>query len=124
MLAVYGEEGLNEPAAAVQVLQIAVAAEPTSAALYADLAEYAYKANNTRVGDLASAKAISLAPAAQRPRLRTELIAAKKSATGEKTVTAGANGKTYKVKPGAGGALTTVSPPTPAPTGTSSTTTK
>ena len=125
MLAVFGEEGLNEPAAAVEVLQIAVAAEPTSAALYADLAEYAYKAHNVRVGDLASAKAVSLAPAAQRPRLRTELNSAKKTAsTGEKTVTAGVNGKTYKVKPGANGALTTVNPKTPTPAGTSTTTTK
>ncbi len=125
MVAVFGEEGLNEPAEAVQVLQIVVAARPTSATLYADLAEYAYKAHNTRVGDLASAKAISLAPAAQRPRLKTELNSARKTATtGEKTVTAGANGKTYKVKPGANGALTTVNPKTPAPAGTSTTTTK
>ena len=56
MVAVFGEEGLNEPAAAVQVLQIVVAARPTSAALYAALAEYAYKAHNTRVGDLAAAE--------------------------------------------------------------------
>jgi len=84
MLSVFGEEGLNEPAQAVQVLQIAVAAEPGSAALYADLAEYAYKAHNMREGDLASEKAISLAPAAQRPRLKTELDAVKKKAT-EKT---------------------------------------
>jgi hypothetical protein len=116
MLAVYGEEGLNEPAAAVQVLQIAVAAEPTSAALYADLAEYAYRAHNTRVGDLASAKAISLAPAAQRPRLRTELISAKKNA--EKAGTTGATGTTSS------GTLTTGASTTSTPTGTSSTTTK
>ena len=63
MVTVFGEEGLNEPAAAVQVLQIVVAARPTSASLYASLAEYAYKAHNTRVGDLASEKAVSLAPA-------------------------------------------------------------
>jgi hypothetical protein len=116
MLAVYGEEGLNEPAAAVQVLQIAVAAEPTSAALYADLAEYAYKAHNTRVGDLASAKAISLAPAAQRARLRTELASAKKNA--EKTAATGAAGTTSS------GTLTTGASTTSTPTGTSSTTTK
>src|SRR5271168_4507540 len=60
MVTVFGEEGLNEPAAEVEVLQIAVAARPTSAALYAQLAEAAYKAHNPRVGDLASAKAVSL----------------------------------------------------------------
>ena len=79
MVAVFGEEGLNEPAAAVQVLQIVVAARPTSVSYYAALAQYAYKAHNTRVGDLASAKAVSLAPAAQRPRLKTELAALKKN---------------------------------------------
>jgi hypothetical protein len=85
MLAVFGEEGLNEPTAAVQVLQIAVAAEPDSTALYADLAEYAYKAHNTREGDLASEKAISLAPAAERARLKTELNAVKKKSTEKAT---------------------------------------
>src|SRR5271167_2276542 len=54
MVAVFGEEGLNEPAAAVQVLEIAVLARPTSSSLYAALAEYAYRAHNPREGDLAS----------------------------------------------------------------------
>ena len=58
---VFGEEGLNEPAEAVQALQIVVAAEHgarrSTATLYAELAEYAYKANNTNAGDLAAAKA-------------------------------------------------------------------
>src|SRR5580704_9294873 len=67
---VYGEGGLNEPAKEVEVLQITVAAKPTDAALYAALAEYAYKAHNTRLGDLSSAKAVSLAPAAQRARVK------------------------------------------------------
>jgi hypothetical protein len=85
MVAVFGEEGLNEPAAAVQVLEIVVAARPTSAALYADLAEYAYRAHNPREGDLASAKAISLATATQRPQLKAELEAVKKNPTGSQT---------------------------------------
>ena len=38
MLRVYGEEGLNQPAAAVQVMQLVIAAKPPSAALYAQLA--------------------------------------------------------------------------------------
>jgi hypothetical protein len=82
MVTVFGEEGLNQPAAAVQVLQIVVAARPTSASLYSALAEYAYKAHNARVGDLASEKAVSLAPAAQRKQLKTELAAIKKNPTG------------------------------------------
>ena len=62
---VFGEEGLNQPAAEVQVLQIVVAGKPQSeASVSASLAEYAYKAHNTRIGDLASAKAV----ASPRPR--------------------------------------------------------
>jgi len=70
--------GLNEPAKEVEVLQIAVVARPTDAALYAALAESAYKAKNTRVGDLASEKAISLAPAGQRKKLKEELEASRR----------------------------------------------
>lgn len=92
MVTVFGKEGLNEPAAAVQVLQIVVAARPTSASLYASLAEYAYKAHNTREGDLASEKAISLAPAAERTRLKSELAALKKNPTGSTTSTAKTTG--------------------------------
>jgi hypothetical protein len=87
MVTVFGEEGLNEPAAAVAVLQLVVAARPTSASLYATLAQYAYRAGNPRVGDLAAKKALSLAPAAQRPRLRTVLAALKKNPTGRQTAT-------------------------------------
>jgi hypothetical protein len=110
MVTVFGEEGLNKPAAAVQVLQIVVAQRPTSAALYASLAEYAYKAHNVRVGDLAAAKTLELAPAAQRARLRTDLNSIKQNPTGT----------TQSTTP----APTTTSPLTGTSTGTSSTTTK
>jgi hypothetical protein len=83
VLIVFGEEGLNQPAQAVQALEIVVGAEPNSAHYYAFLADYAYKAHNTRVGDLASEKAISLAPPAQRARLKNELAAVKKNPSGE-----------------------------------------
>ena len=56
----YGEAGLSEPAKEVEVLQIAIVGRPTDAALYAALAEYAYKAKNQRVGDLAAEKAVAL----------------------------------------------------------------
>jgi len=82
MLAVFGEEGLNQPAAAVQVLQIVIATKPPSEQRYAALAEYSYKAHNTREGDLAAAKAVSLAPAAQRKQLKTELELLKKNPNG------------------------------------------
>jgi hypothetical protein len=121
MVTVFGEEGLNDPASAVQVLQIVVAARPNSAALYASLAQYAYRAKNVRVGDLASEKAISLAPAAQRPRLKTELTAVKNNPSGGETFTTTTNGKTYTGKTGPNGTFTgAVSTPTPPPAGSSS----
>lgn len=95
MLTVYGAEGLNQPAKAVEVLQIVVAARPNSAALYAELAQYAYQAKNLRVGDLASEKAVSLAPASEKARVKKELAEAKANPSGEKTYTTTTNGKTY-----------------------------
>jgi hypothetical protein len=96
MVTVYSEQGLNQPAKAVEVLQIAVVARPI-AALYSQLALYAYKAKNTRVGDLASGKAVSLAPAAERTRLKNELAELKKN-SGEKIYTTTTNGKTFTGK--------------------------
>ncbi len=114
---VFGEEGLNEPAEAVKVLQIVIPAKSESppqyqASLYAALAQYAYKANNTRIGDLASAKAVALAPSAQRKQLKTQLAAIKAHPNGSEGAT-GATGTT-------GAATTTV----PATSGGSTTTTK
>ncbi len=126
MVSVYGEGGLNQPAQAVQVLQISVAARPTSVELYAALAENAYKAHNVRVGDLASEKAISLAPASEQARLKTELAEVKKNPTGasnsSQTLTTKTNGKTYVVKPSGSGSYTGTEVKTPAPAGHSSTT--
>jgi hypothetical protein len=98
METVYGESGLNEPAKEVEVLQIAVAAKPTDAALYAALAEYAYKAKNTRVGDLASQKAVSLSPTADRKRVQEELAEVKAYPNGERPYTTTTDGKTYAGK--------------------------
>jgi hypothetical protein len=124
MLTVYGTQGLNQPAKAVEVLQIAVVARPV-AALFSQLALYAYKANNPRVGDLASAKAVSLAPAAQRIRLKNELQELKKNPSGEKTYTTTTNGKTFTGKLNSKGELKATEAHTlTAPAGTSSTTKK
>lgn len=92
---VYSPLGLNEPAKAVQILQLVVAAKPNVAAYYAELAEYAYKAKNVRVGDLASEKAVSLAPTSEKARLKTELAEFKANPSGEKIYTTTTNGKTY-----------------------------
>lgn len=116
MLRVYGAEGLNQPASAVQVLQLIVAAEPKNASYYAFLAEYAYKAKNPRVGDLASTKAVSLAPAAQRVRVKNELDAVKKNPEGGETLTTTTNGTTYTGKANSSsGFVGTAVKTTPAP---------
>jgi hypothetical protein len=91
MVRIFGEEGLNEPAAAVQVLQIVVASEPQSASLFGALAEYAYKAHNQRQGDLAAIKAVSLAPSTDRARLKKELAELKKSSASGATSSSGAS---------------------------------
>jgi hypothetical protein len=117
MLPVFGAEGLNKPAEEVQILQIIVAARPTNAADFAHLAEYAYLAHNTRLGDLAAKKAVDLSPANERPRVQSELAALKKGPAGE-TLTGTTNGKTYTVKGGARGTYTGTVPikaPTPTP---------
>jgi hypothetical protein len=118
MVTVYGVDGLNQPASAVQVLQLVVAADPNSASYYAFLAEYAYKAKNTRVGDLASAKAVSLAPANQRTRVKQELESVKKSPEGE-TLTATTNGTVVTGKTGPNGTFTGEAVKTTAPAQTS-----
>jgi predicted Zn-dependent protease len=98
MASVYGEGGLEESSKAVEALQVVIAAEPTSASWYAQLAEYAYKAKNTSLGDLASEKAVALSPAADRERVKAELAEVKANPSGEKTYTTTTNGKTYTGK--------------------------
>jgi hypothetical protein len=120
---IYGETGLNEPAKAVQALNYVVERRPT-AAYYAQLAEFAYKANNTRLGDLASAKAVSLAPVNERTRVKNELAEVKKFPHGGQTFVTTTNGKVYHVKKAPNGEYTSVGQPTPAPsTGAATTTT-
>ena len=111
VLQVFTEEGLNDPAAAVQVLQIIVGAEPNSAHYYSFLAAYAYKAHNTRVGDLAAQKAVGLVPSVDRPRLKSQLAALKKNPTGTETTTTTAPASGTYTVPG------TVSTPAGSPSG-------
>jgi hypothetical protein len=92
MVNVLGEGGAEQPAAEVQALQIVIAAQPPSAALYAALAQYAYQAGNKRQGDLAGEKAMSLAPASQRAQLKGELAALKKNKGHPASSTATAEG--------------------------------
>jgi hypothetical protein len=122
---IYAEEGLNEPAKAVQALQIVVAARPEDAAYFAQLAEYAYKAHNESIGDLASEKAVQLAPESERTRLKNELAEVKKYPNGGQTYTTTTNGKTYALKKAPNGSYTgtTINTPTTSSTTTSTATT-
>jgi predicted Zn-dependent protease len=115
MVLIFGEEGLNQPSSAVGVLQLIVAAEPSNASYYGFLAEYAYLAGDDRVGDLASAKAVSLAPVGQRTHLKTQLASIKKQIH-EKTSGTGSTGAGAAATTPGGGTIT-------APSATTSTAT-
>jgi len=73
-LMVQAYQGLDELPKAVRAKELVTAAEkPPSSNLYQQLAALAYQAGDNRVGDLASARAVDLAPAAERKELRTAL---------------------------------------------------
>ena len=118
---IYSEAGLNEPAKAVQALNFVVERRPT-AAYYAQLAEFAYKAKNERLGDLAAAKAVALAPSNERVRVKNELAEVKKFPNGGQTYVTTTNGKTYRLKKSPNGSFTQVAPPTSTPATTPATT--
>ena len=79
-LMVQAYQGLDELPKAVRAKQLVTAAEksPTSN-LYQQLAAIAYQAGDNRVGDLASTRAVDLAPADERKELRTALETYKQS---------------------------------------------
>lgn len=128
---VFSENGLNQASAVVQALQIEIAAEPATAALYGLLAEYSYKAHNTRQGDLASEKAIGLTPAAQRKQVKAQLEAVKLNPNGSTSGSSGAvpngtytttvGGKKTVLKSSGNGTLTSATPTSSSPARTSST---
>jgi hypothetical protein len=79
MATAYSEGGLNDPAQAANAMEIVTEAQP-SASAYATLAQYAYLANQLRKGDLAAARAVQLAPRAQRRLVRSQLTLFKRDA--------------------------------------------
>lgn len=89
---IFATTALNEPANAVQALQIIIAAEPPSASLYSQLATYAYLAHNERQGDLATKKAVELAPKARRALLESELERVKRGVKEEEAKKKAAGG--------------------------------
>jgi hypothetical protein len=72
MATAYAPTALNQPADAADAMEIVTASDPSYAA-YATLAQYAWMAGQTRKGDLASQKAVELAPANQKAAIRRQL---------------------------------------------------
>jgi hypothetical protein len=131
---IFGEQGLNQPASEVQALQVAVKGNPT-VRLYSALAVSAYKAGNLKVGDAAARKTVSLAPAAERAKVKKYLAELRKNPLGHTpaTISKGPNGtliatqagKTYTVKSNGKGGYVGVAPKVGAtPTATSGATGK
>jgi hypothetical protein len=79
MVQAYSAGGLNRPADAVQAQEVITQARPKSAT-FARLAVLAYEAGQTRKGDLAAQKALSLTDKDLRPSLKQQLDEAKQQA--------------------------------------------
>jgi hypothetical protein len=77
ILAARAYEYLGKYAEATTAWQAITASEPTEATAFECLAANAYAASNTRIGDLASNKALSLVPAVQRTLLKSKIAQAK-----------------------------------------------
>jgi hypothetical protein len=76
MVQAYSSAGLNQPQKAVDAQEVITQARPTSAT-FANLAVLAYQAGNTRTGDLAAKKALSLSDKDLRGNLKSQLDQAK-----------------------------------------------
>jgi hypothetical protein len=81
MVQTYGASGIGDPGKAVQAMEIVTAAEkPPSSNLYAQLAQLAYLAHDSRTAQLASDRALRLASPSERAQLRTALAGLKAQA--------------------------------------------
>jgi hypothetical protein len=76
MLQAFGPVGLNQPTRAAQAAEVITEVRPDTSSFF-QLAVYAYQAGQTRKGDLAAGKAVSLAPKDQQDTLKTRLKDAK-----------------------------------------------
>lgn len=108
MLNVFSVEALDEPAKEVEALQLILGdpKETPTEEHYYELAYYGYLAHNAGLGDLATKKALSLAPKSRRIQLEVDLEEVKKKVAEEEK----------------GSAATTTAPTTTAPSTTSTTT--
>jgi hypothetical protein len=80
MVQAFGPGGLSQYDQAVRAMEVVIQQRPASTGLYTQYAELAYLAGQDRKGDLASKKAIGLAPKAQRTQVKQALDAVKSQA--------------------------------------------
>ena len=77
MVQAFGPSGLNKLDKAVAAMELVIEERGESAGLYAQLAQLAYLAGQSRKGDLSADKAIQLADKDERQQLRSQLDQAK-----------------------------------------------
>lgn len=73
MVQAFSSTGLNKPAKAVNAMEIVIEQRPNRSRLYAQLADLAYQAGQTRKAELAADKAVELADPEDRKLLREQL---------------------------------------------------
>jgi tetratricopeptide (TPR) repeat protein len=83
MLQAFSSAGLNKPAKAVQAQEIILDRREATAPLYVQLAVLAYEAGQTRKAQLASRKALQLAPKDDREQIRAQLESARVAASAQ-----------------------------------------
>jgi len=98
----FGPNGLADFQAAARAAELVASAKPT-AAIYEQLAAFSYEAKLVRKGDLASAKAVSLAPPGQRASVKQQLAQLKTQAA-KGGMGAGAPGSAAQAGSGSSGA--------------------
>ena len=92
MVQAFSPQGLNKPDKAVGAMEIIIANRDETAPLFVQLAALAYQAGQTRKAELASQKAIKLAPKDDQEQIRAQLQAARASVS--LNATPGGNGQT------------------------------
>lgn len=90
LLAAHAYDSLGDPKQGVGAWQAVTQANPTAFTYYEYLAADAWQAKETDLGDLASQKAINLAPKAQRLQVKSTLNQLKSKATSSGSATSGA----------------------------------
>jgi hypothetical protein len=81
MVQAFSSFGLSKPDKAVRAMEIILDARQPTAPLYVQLAALAYEAGQTRKAELASQKAIQLAPADSKEQIKAQLQSARLAAS-------------------------------------------